>query len=325
MFLFNIVIITDEGGAILQPINSLLERKFNPKGPLYHILTEVQSILRQYVPPLSLDVVRGAQVSDNVVNYGAHMNDNVIPQHMFRSWLESTREGRSISKNLPWESNEMKDLPFLVGEGTGMYEPYGVDLPNAKLFPYVYQCPSLEGFKKLITRKVGVTGNFFVGSLVGMTDYFYKRGANTPVSFWYTTNGKRGAAYEDMMNRPEKIGVKMHPNVSKPVMDEMVEATLRRIPPEPLILSPLAKDAKRHHNSILEHICKEVEGFKRPAGNLHQKVPVFIRPHQLSKQVAAHIVNDFRRVGNIWKVDYKLEEITDKIFGYRMNVYVREK
>lgn len=272
-----------------------------------------------------MDVVRGAQVSDSVVNYGAHMNDNFVPQHMFRSWLETSREGRIISKNLPWESNEIKELPFLVGEGTGMYEPYGVDIPNAKLFPYVYQCPSLESFKKLITRKVGVTGNFFVGSLVGLTDYFYKRGANTPIAFWYTTEGKRGASYDDMMNRPEKVSIKIQAPVSKPVMDEMVEATLRRIPPEPLILSPLAKDAKRHHNSTLEYICKEVDGFKRPTGNLHQKVPVFIRPHQLSKQLAAHIVNDFRRVGNIWKVDYKLEEISDKIFGYRMNVYVREK
>jgi hypothetical protein len=309
----------DTGSANLQCANALLEHKFK-KGN--DIMLELQNILRQYVPPLSLDVVRGMQVSDNTVNYGAHMNDNFIPQHMFRGWMESTREGRMISKNLQWEPNENKNLPFLVGEGTGMYEPYGVNLPNANLFNIVYQCPSLEGFKKLITRKVGVTGNFFVGSLVGLTDYFYKRGSNTPMSFWYTTNGKRGASYDDMMNRPEKVGIKVQPYVNKNVMDEMVEATFRRIPPEPLILSPLAKDAKRHHNSVLEHVCKSVEDFKRPSGDLRRKVPIFIRPHQLSKQLAYQIVNDFRKIGTLWKVDYKLEEITDKIFGYRMNVYL---
>lgn len=315
----------DSGGANLQSTNAILEHEFNPKGLLYPIMSEIQKILKQYVPPLSLDVVRGMQVSDNTVNYGAHMNDNFIPQHMFRKAIENTREGRLISKNLQWEPNEMDNLPFLVGEGTGMYEPYGIDLPNAKLFGLVYQCPSLEGFKKLITRKPGVTGNFFVGSLVGLTDFFFKRGANTPMSFWYTTNGKRGVSYDDMMNRPEKISIKIQPYVSKQLMNEISEGVLRRIPPEPLILSPLAKDAKRHHNSILEHICKSVDDFKRPTGNLNQKVPVFIRPHQITKQLANQIVSDFRKIGNIWKVDYKLEEITDKIFGYRMNVYVREK
>lgn len=315
----------DGAAAILQSNNAFLEHKFNSKGNLVNIMSEMQNIMKQYVPPLSLDVVRGMQVSDSTVNYGAHMNDNFVPQHMFRKLVESTREGRLISKNLQWEPNQMDDLPFLVGEGTGLYEPYGVDLPNAKLFGIVYQCPSLEGFKKLITRKVGVTGNFFVGSLVGLTDYFYKRGANTPMSFWYMTNQTRGASYDDMMNRPQKISVRIQPNVSKQVMEEMTEATLRRIPPEPLILSPLAKDAKRHHNSVLEHICKSVEEFKRPTGNLNQKVPVYIRSHQLSKELANRIVSDFRKIGNIWKVDYKLEEISDKIFGYRMNVYVREK
>lgn len=310
------------GSAILQSTNSLIEHRFKQNGPFYKQMAEIQSIMRQYVPPLSLDVVRGAQVSDRVQNYGAHMNDNFIPQQMFKQWMEKTRDGRLISKNMPWESKSIENLPFLVGEGTGMYEPYGVDNPLLPIMGYVYQCKSLEGFKKPITRKPGQTGNFFVGSLVGLTDYFYKRGTKTPHSFWYTTDGKRGASYEDMMNNPERVGIKIHPPVSASVMSEMAEKTLRRLPPEPLILSPLAKDAKRHHNSILNHICKSVEQWNRPKGNMYQKVPVYVRSHQLSTEIGNEIISDFKKLGRIWKVDYELEEITDKIFGYKMNVYV---
>jgi hypothetical protein len=313
----------DDACAIIETYNAFIIHIFKPNGQYYKIMVEMQRITRKFLPLLSLDVVRGAQVSDRTQNYGAHMNVNFFPQEMFRKALESTREGRLLSKNLPWDSDDpIEGLPFLVGEGTGMYEPYGVENPLLPIMGYVYQCQSLEGFKKPITRKPGQTGNFFVGSLVGLMDYFYKRGTKTPHSFWYTTDGKRGASYEDMMNNPERVGIKIHPTVSASVMSEMAEKTLRRLPPEPLILSPLAKDAKRRHNSVLNHISKTVEQWNRPKGNMYQKVPVYVRSHQLSTEIGNQIISDFKKLGRIWKVDYELEEITDKIFGYKMDVYV---
>jgi len=184
----------------------------------------------------------------------------------------------------------------------------------------------LEGFKKPITRKKGDPGNFFVGSLVGLTDYFYKRGASTPTSFWYCNvekNMSRGASYADMMNRPNNVAIKLHPPVDRAIMAEMAEKTLRRLPPLPLILTPgLPENAKRRHNSHLELICKTIAKLNRPKGKMHQRVPIYVRPHQINSVLAKRIADDFTRLKRVWKVDYKLEQITDGIFGYRMQVYV---
>jgi hypothetical protein len=317
----------DLGSANLQCTNSLIEHTFDRSAKHYDVMLEMQSIARQYVPPLSLDVVRGAQVSDKVESYGAHMNDNYIPAYMFKQWMEKTPEGRRLSKRLSWEIVESSRPPFLVGEGTGMYETLGFKNPLRSLMGYVYNSESLEGFKKRITRDRGDEGNFFVGSLVGLTDYFHKRGASEPMSFWYCNVEKgmsRGASYHDMMNRPENVAVKVHPPVSKQIMAEMSEKTLRRLPPLPLTLTPgLEKNAKRRHNSHLDHISKSIAKLNRPQGSLHHKVPVFVRPHQINSALANRIVQDFVRRDRIWKVEYKLEEITDTIYGYRMDVYVK--
>ncbi len=316
----------DLGSANLQATNAFIAHKFNENGPLFQIMTEIQGILRQYVPPLSLDVVRGAQVSDQVVSYGAHMNDNYIPAHMFREWMGKTREGRQIMNSLPWPDKIDDSLPFLVGEGTGMYECLGVPNPLLSSMSYVYRLESLRAFKTPITRVEGAAGNFFVGMEVGLTDYFYKNGAKTPMAFWFCDIKKgmtRGASYSDAMNNFHNIAIRVQPNVSEPIMKQMEELTLRRLPPEPLILSPLAKDARRRHNSHLEYICKSINSLNRPTRDAHQKVPVYVRSHQLNRQVADRIISDFTGANRIWKVEYKLEEITDAIFGYRMNVWVK--
>jgi len=193
---------------------------------------------------------------------------------------------------------------------------------------YVYTCASLEGFKKPITRQPGKSGGFMYGSLVGMTDYFYRRGGKTPMSFWYGKvhpDGKisRGVKYEDMMCGSENrgIAIKVHPPVTPPIMAQIEELTLRRIPRDPLILSPLPSTSRRRHNSKLDFICKSIAKLNRQQGSPHQKVPVFIRPHQLLPGVTERIVEDFTGKTRIWKVDYQLEEITDDLFGYRLEVY----
>lgn len=290
-------------------------------------LREIQLLARQYVPPLSLDVVRGAQVSDQVNKYGAHMNDNFVPLETFCKWLDRTREGRQVAKTLPIDDVE-SDLPFLVGEGTGMYEPYGYDNPLIEIMGYVYQAPSLEAFKKPILHRKGEPGSFFVGSLVGMTDYFYKRGQTAPMSFWYCTqqeNGEltRGASYADMMNESERVCIKVQPMLSRKIMSTVEEAVLRRVPPKALILSKMDAPASRTRHSVLDKVSRAVQRLQRTPGPVHQKVPVYVRPHQLNAQSAAAMIGDFTTLRRVWKVDYELEQITDSLWGYRMEIYVQ--
>ena len=125
-----------------------------------------------------------------------------------------------------------------------------------------------------------------------------------------------------MMNRPENVAIKVQKFPSKMIMDEMEQKTLRRIPPMPLILNPVGQNSSRHRNSVLDRICKSMNGLNRVPGSVHRKVPIYFRPHHLSYEIGQNIIHDFQRLDRIWKIDYKLEEITDSIWGYRMTVYV---
>jgi hypothetical protein len=321
----------DSGFINLSCTNALIDHVFSKTCEHYDIMIEMQTIANQYIDPLNLDVVRGAQVADQVESLGAHANCNYIPIPKFRKWLSRTREGRLIAKELNWPERhpEEDDLPFLVGEGTGLYECLGIENPRMDLMSYVYSCPSLEPFKKPITHQPGKPGSFMLGSLVAYTDYFYRRGSRVPMGFWYgNANGSkitRGVRYETMMSEREEdssIAIVLHPPVTGPIMAQMEEYTLRRLPRDPLILSPLKSDSKRHHNSKLEFICKSIAKLNRTPSSLHNKVPVFIRPHQLLPGVAEHIVEDLTKRTRVWKVDYNLEEITDLIFGYKMEIFV---
>jgi hypothetical protein len=287
---------------------------------------EMQQLASYYIPPLSLDVVNGQQVN-NVSSLGAHMNDNYIPLHQFRSAMESTREGREISNELPWNDAkfppEFKTLPFMIGEGTGMYEPLGTENPVATQMAYVYRCPSLEGFKKPISHKVGQVGSFFVGSLEGMTDYFYRRGYYAPLTFWYANHERgnsRGVSYADMINKPETLAVIPQPFISKKLMDHVEEVIKLRVPPQPLYLKEHHKRGKNKH---LDALCEGIAQLKREPGPPYQRVPVYVRPHQINAVQGSKILTDFKKLDRIWKVDYQLENISDEIWGYRMLVYVK--
>ena len=320
----------DLGYINMSDTNSLGDHVFANDCDHRDIMLEMQKIAEHYVDPLSLDVVCGAQVSDKVENYGAHCNANYIPAGKFREWMSKTREGRLIAKDINWpqEFEGSDQLPFLVGEGTGMYECYGVFNPLTPIMSYIYTCPSLEGFKKPIIHEPGKPGQFMKGSLVGLTDYFYKRGAQTPMSFWYgkvQSGGKisRGISYDEMMVNGDSpnVAIRPHPPVSSAIMALIEEYTLRRIPREPLILTKIPKDARRSHNSKLDFICKSIDQLHREKGSENDFVSVYIRPHQLLPGVCEKIVSDFTAKSRIWRVNYVLEQITDSLWGYRLNVF----
>ena len=275
----------DVSSGNLQLTNAFIGSNFD-KNP---ILKEMQTIIKNYVVPISLDVVRGAQVSDKTESYGAHMNDNFIPIKTFQKWLCNTKEGRDINKTLPWpKDNDNLDLPFLVGEGTGLYEPLGYKNPLLPIMAYVYRARSLEQFKKPILHPKGEPGSFFVGSLVGLTDFFYRRGSDLPVGFWYCTkNGsqiQRGVSYKDMMNNHDNIAVKLQPTPPKLVGEVMIVGISRRLPPIKVILTPELKvEPKNHH---LDHLSQSIAKLGRKHGSIHQYVPLYVRPHQLTRIIS---------------------------------------
>ena len=292
-----------------------------PKDTKFDKFREMQRISRSYLNPLSLDAVRGAQVNQ-VAHVGAHMNDNFIPVEQFMRDMNKTPEGREMLKKLPKPKDVVSGLPFMIGEGTGMYEPLGEKNPRLECMQYVYQARSLEGFKKPITHTQSEIGSFFIGSLIGMTDYFYRLGAEQPMAFWYCTRTgnelTRGSTYEDMIFHDEKVALKPQPPLSRPVMKLVDEAVKLRVPPRPLTLSETEEHKTNHH---LEFIVNEVNKLNRKQGPAWKYAPVYIRPHQLSEKLAREMTGDFKRLTNVCKIDYQLERITDEIWGYRMHVY----
>lgn len=321
----------DLATGIAQIKNALEEHVF-PPGPEFDKFRYMQRISHSYINPLSLDVVRGAQVNQ-VAHVGAHMNDNFIPLDMFYKEMRKTKDGRELIKEMSKperpsifkkSENLIEGLPFMIGEGTGMYEPLGIENPLMPVMSYVYQCPSLSSFKKPISHTRREIGSFFIGSLVGMTDYFYRRGARTPLAFWYCTKKEdgtltRGATYDDMINNNDKVSLRPQPAPTRPIMGLIEESIRVRVPPRPLTLTEMKKHERNPH---LDAIVKAVNDFGRQKGSPAVRVPVYVRPHQLSAKLSRDIVRDFRSLQNVWKVDYTLERITDEIWGYQMNVYV---
>lgn len=315
----------DGGGGIAQLANGLKFHDFPPK-PEFDKYREMQTLIRQYVPCLSLDVVNGAQVNQ-IASVGAHMNDNFIPVDMFLQDMEKTKAGKERARELRafLKEEPMKGLLFLVGEGTGMYEPQGYKNPLEPIMGYVYSCPSLVAAKKKIEREQGVAGGFFKVSENMFTDFFYNLGDLAPLECLYCTrqsNGQltRGASYEDMMNNRDQVAFLPKPPPSKQVMEHISERVLLRVPPRPLAVTD--KGQWETKNPHLDTIVEAVKKFDRPMGSPAIKVPVYVRPHQLSAQLAKEIIRDFRKRERIWKVDYVLERITDDMYGYEMNVYV---
>ena len=318
----------DDGSSELQCFNAFIGHKF-PSTNDYDIYREMQHICRHYIPPLSLDNVRGQQVSDETTKFGAHMNDNFIPVKTFQTWLNNTKEGRQVNQGLSWDplDDNLNDLPFLVGEGTGMYEPVGYNSPKIKVMRYIYMdAPSLNVYKKPILHKQGEPGQFFVGSLEGYTDYFYRRGsAKTGLGFWYCTKNNnnelsRGVTYDDMMNnRNDRIAIKVQPTPPKQVVDIINEGISRRIPPDDIILTE-GKQVKPT-NHYLDRLVKSIKNLNRPIGNPHIYAPIYVRPHHLSDSKINAMIQDLTKKDKVWKVDYRLEKITDNTWGFETRIY----
>lgn len=315
----------DLGTGILQVYNSLVQHKFETR---YKVLREIQKIAKQYIPLLSLDVVNGAKVQDRDAPKGAHMNVNLVPIHEFRQWMRQTTEGKALdrkfSKLYPRKIDE--GLPFMVGEGTGKLEPLGFDDPLMSVKAYIYQLPSLKTFKKPISRRRNEAGAFLLGSLKGFTDFYIRRGIPMGAMVYATMQSDgsltRGAYYEAMMRDENQVSLIMDPPVPKDTLDVINEAILLRDPPHDLILTN--EDVGIERNDELDYIVEQVAQLERePGQNKFKRVPLYLRPDLITSKLASNIARDFERLTKVWKVSYRLERITDEIWGYEMLVWVQ--
>lgn len=310
----------DLAGAIMQVYDAFINFNFTDK-----TLLKMQKIAKNYIPMMSLDVVHGAKVADENAPKGAHMNINFLSIDYVRKSLRNNEKGRYIESKIQWPKKTKSNLPVVIGEGTGMYEPLGYHDDLQEIRRYVYTMRSLQGFKKPITHERGSDSQFFLGSLLGMTNYFFNRGYNIG-AFWYGTKSiesnaapTRGIYYKELANESDKLSFIPQPPIPKQVMDVINEATLLRIPPQPLVLTKKRVTIRNEH---LDYIVKDIERLNRPSAPKDQAVPIYIRPHQIDENLAHQIATELRGKNRVWKVSYELENITDDLYGYRVMIYV---
>lgn len=99
------------------------------------------------------------------------------------------------AKSLPFKpfSHDAKELPVLIAEGTGMFEPYGIErdpIEGPRNFVNK-RMPSTSAGRKLIVRKPGKGNAFFVGSMLVFTSYWYKLGERdfrVSLNFFFMTS-----------------------------------------------------------------------------------------------------------------------------------------
>jgi len=325
----------DLGTGIQMCHEALIRHTFPSTSTTFDALKEIQQIANEYLVLLSLDVVNGAHVQQKDAPKGAHMNANLVPFYQFKQVLENSPEGKKVSRELPWPTHIQWDaeLPFMVGEGTGIYEPLGLDADKA-LLPvksYVYQgTPSMGTAKKPIGHARNEKTQFFLGSLLGMTPYFYRKGSPY-AAFWYT-NGRqqqRGAKYTDMIaNRTDAWGLRPQPRIPRLLRKIVDEAILVRQPSYPLVLSE--RTSHPATNADLDYVVRTVGKNTQHAttGLLGQsvrgiiKVPMYVRPGNINAEIARHNAKDFKRLKHVVKVEYDMEEATDRVYAYRVVAHV---
>jgi hypothetical protein len=166
-------------------------------------LTRVQEIANQYIAFMTLDSVTAAAMKAEGQKrvLGAHIKCTFISAAYAKECIDRGVSNMSTSKigleaflhgkpkfaadvigasietgkNMAFKpfASWAKDLPTVIGEGTGMFQPYGVNVdPIAEERADVYRMPSLGFAKKTIVHKPMAHSGFFVGSMVGFTNYW---------------------------------------------------------------------------------------------------------------------------------------------------------
>ena len=163
---------------------------------------------------------------------------------------------------------------------------------------------------------------------MGITNYLLKQAIPVGSVIYGTRNDKkrggwtRGAYYTDVVNKSDNVMFVPHPEVPKDVMALVDDVTLSRVPPNKYTLSENAQLPTR--DALMDKLARATfESSPTPYGVA--KVPLYVRPHQLSERLIDRMISDLRYVNGVQKVTYELEPITDTIYGYRMLVHVAKQ
>lgn len=287
-------------------------------------LVRINEIMDQYVPLMSLCVVHGAKADDNsTMPKGAHMAVVGLPVHYFKSCLEGTEEGRTLSKQLPWPAKIDTEYETNIGEGTGMLDPRGYRDTKAHVRAYLHRGRYFNTLKHPMVQEHGAESPFFLGALQGYTRYFADRGAGDGVgAFWYTDSSRgnqRGALYTDFTNERKNVNVRPMLEPPDEVQYLIREANSFAIPPEPLVLSEQKGPLK---NRDLDALQKNIEDLKR-AEKQSTEVSLYVAPHQMNKKLAEGLFQDVKEsLPLVWKMTYVGEHMTDQYHGFRLTFYV---
>jgi hypothetical protein len=280
-----------------------------------------QRIGQHYIGIASLDVVTSGRVHarDVAKKKGAHINCIFVPTPYAKECME--RGGSTLPfRPFPEEAHE---LPVLVGEGTGMYQVYGQHdtIHNERTFVY-QKMDSLRFAKKPIVHEPGAPSSFFVGQLKGFTDYWFEQGV--PVGgMWLgaVENGRFGigADFVDMTRKRSNVAFRAHPPIPRAVMAHIEEGIKVRVPPAPLTLTAAMDHPK--DDARLNKLVEFTQSLGRIPAHGIKPASIFVRPAHLTDQNIGNMIRDIRSIPEIYKVDYKLETMTDDLWGYKVDIY----
>lgn len=193
---------------------------------------------------------------------------------------------------------------------------------------------SKGGFKLEIPRDAGVQSNFYLGQLAFITNHFMRAGQ--PVGAFLCTNRgasegssmTRGALFTDMINQEPAFGLLPCEPLPDSVMAITRDAVKLREPHPPMTYNPdsakaKATRARMERNPLLDGLAQSVRALRRPVGaSPYGSVDLLMRPHQFNAHKIAAMLDDFRRMTPVYRVDYVMEPMRDAQITYRLRVFM---
>jgi len=302
-------------------------------------VVDMQRIASRYIAMQALTVVHGAKIGDHE-GYGAHLCDLFTPIEGANAMLKHTTAGRSLLKRTrapeaPVASATMtavEQLPFMVGEGTGVIDPLGVEHdPILEQRKYVAQMlPSTSTFKREIPHVRGQASPFYHGHVLVITDHWW-RNHNMPIGalvMGIPSNQQhemsRGILWTDFMaGRTDRIALMPQPPMSKTVENICHEALALTPPTRPLELGAEAECPEP--DALLNKLVGGIKAMgrsntsaQRPAAS----VDLYVRAHQYDEERIAQLLAEIAQAPLIYDAEVVRERITDTIDSHRIRLWV---
>lgn len=301
------------------------------------ILRDLQLLAKHYIAMQMLTVVHGAKIGDEE-GYGAHLCDVFVPIRHANAMLARTAAGRALLKRcqpvavvpvMGGVSDAAPEVPFLMGEGTGIIDPLGAPVdPMADERRYVAEMmPSSSFGKREIPNLRGQESPFYHGFLLAITSQWIDHGVGALVVGSVAREGAemtRGAAHLDLMaGRTERIALMPHPRMPAKVMAIAEEAVLLAPPPRPLTINAPLSPART--DPLLDRLCDGIRalGHPAPARKPRDSIDLFVRAHQYDAQRINALLSEAARMPRLYDATYVEERITDDITSFRVRLWVK--